>query len=327
MEHGGNQSLQGAGNLGIQNISHGSTVNVYGFAPNPVQAQDAFGESLKIRYPLKQKRLPEKYLVNCNRSEELEQLLEQNKSYSQHQHYFILACPNQHPVSLVQRFVFELLEEPVASRDGVTIQYPRIQDYPGARCISVQPLDHRLQIEKLQRYWLEQLQKQDHDFFGFVQQELPEQPHDYIVSAFECPIIHLQKNQFELLMSSWMNAFQQKASSGPKCVFFFIIYVHNFYPEARLKPQEFEILDYVRCLKQGNSERICLIDSLPKVKLEDLEYWIGEILGGYKPLCFFREWAKQEYNMEIDEDPDTMIDMALIHSFQQRIWQYRQIPV
>jgi hypothetical protein len=295
----------------------------YGLPAPPIE--DSFGdfeEILKNRYTFRKNPLPEKYLVNCDRKIQLEKMLDHTITNNHHLFYFILACPEQHPVNLVKNFVFELIEES-QYKDEYPIQYKCSLDFEGARSIAVHPLAARLRAENLQKEWLMQLKKENRNFRDFITQELPSQKLSHIISAFEISINNLERDKFEQFLDSFMQDFQQKANTGPKCIFFFIINVRNIHPGAALGERESAILDHLRGLSDKTPNQVFLLDSLPKVKNEDLYYWICDVLEGPDPICFFNEWAKKVHKVEIGADPNFLINMSVINSFQKRIWNYR----
>jgi hypothetical protein len=328
MPEGNNQSIAGAGNIGLSGIQ-GSHVNIninhnnnYGLssAPQPYSQQDPFLSSLR-GYTYKQNPLPELYRVNCDREHYLELLRTHNRSHDRHLVYFILACPKQEPLGLIKHFVFDLIEANGSNDTSLKFKREKAEE----RSISIgTTVGKYTQIEDLRKEWLALFKKEDSDFESFISSGLPEQNLQYAIHAFDAYLDELKRENFESLVSSFLEAFKLKASKGPKCIFFFVINAPDYYQDSDLEPEELSILQYLKDLSNTASNRVLFVESLPRVELRYLNKWIQKVFkGGDDPLHIFIKWAKELYNMEIDGESDFLINMSLIQTFQETIWNHR----
>ncbi len=323
MPEGNNQSISGDGNVAVDHVSDSHITinnnNYYGLspAPQPFSQQDPFLSSLR-GYSYKQNPLPELYRVNCDREDYLELLRTHNISHDNHLVYFILACPKQEPVSLVRHFVFDLIEANGSNDTSLKFKREKGEE----RSISIgTKVGKYTRFEDLRKEWLALFRKEDSDFDSFIASGLPEQNLQYALHTFDAYLDELKKENFESLVSSFLDAFKIKAPKGPKCIFFFVINAPDYYQDTDLEPEELSIRQYLKDLSNTASNRVLFVESLPQVELKYLKKWIQKVFkGGDDPLHIFRKWAKELYDIDIKGESDFLINMSLIQEFQETTW-------
>lgn len=324
MPEGNNQSISGDGNIGLSDIS-GSHINItnnYGlpYAHQPFSQQDPFLSSLE-GYSYRQNPLPELYMVNCDRHDELNRLVEHKNSGTRHQFYFLISCPDQHPISLTQRFVFHIIQD---DENSTSIQYTRTNEYEGTRRIHVRLFEPEYGTEWLQKTWLEQLQKSEYAFSTFVENELPKLPFKYIISAFELTPLDWHPSNLESILKNWLDDFSKASCNGPQCLFFFIFTVKHVHKNQNLEANESDIIDFIKTLNQAYPNHSILIDGLLPVPLKFVDSWLGKILDGINPIKLFEQWIEAKTSQCVATAHEISLDMRVIHTFQREVWQHGQ---
>ena len=325
MPEGNSQSITGDGNVGVSNISD-STVTVinhnYGLQPAPQLSPEQVHFFNSIQgFSCRQYPLPELYRVNCDREQYLKLLRTHNKSNYNHLLYFILACPEQEPDSLVKHFVFDLIEENGSSDSSLKFK----REKEGERSISIgTKIGGHTEFEDLRKEWLALFKKDDVDFRSFVETELPEQKLQYAIHAFVASIDEIKMENFQPIVSSFLDAFKLKVSKGPKCILFFVIYAPYYYSQDNnMELEELNILNYLKDLSHTSSNQVLFIDSLPKVEIKYLKKWFHKVFkGGDDPIHIFRKWVKKQYKKKIAVESD-LINMSTIQKFQETLWNNR----
>ncbi|AEE54384.1 CHAT domain-containing protein [Haliscomenobacter hydrossis] len=322
------QDIAGSGINAFQNL-HNSTVSVinnYGLAPAPLVPQhtDEFLDTLaKLSY--KQSPPSELYLVNCDRTHQLLDMQDHREKSPGHQFYFILSCPSQHPRSLVQRYIFDILDQFDQDTARRSIQYKRIQEFDGARRMAIQIVEAGRKVEWLQRDWLAQVQKSSQDFSAFLEVELPQLKHDYLAAGYEFFAGDWPLDRFELLLKNWLQCFSTKASAGPQCLFFFILNIDSIHCKNSLSLTEMGLVNCIQELATLHAEDTLVIDQLPQVEVRDVQTWLDKLLEGGKRRTLFEIWCKKN-EVRSGFAPDDRLDMADASTFMQELWnQGRQI--
>lgn len=318
------QQIQGYHNNALKEIHHSqvSITNNYGLAPapSPTMPQDEFAMMLsKLSY--QQSPPPEFYLVNCDRTSQLLDMQDHREKALRHQFYFILSCPSQHPHSLVQRFIFDI-RDPFDNTADQQIHYRRTQDFEGARRIDVQHLEAGRKLDWLQKDWLSQLKNPDQlDFGSFIESQLPQLNYQYLATAYEFYSRDWPLHRLKPLLSEWMQAFSSAYSSGPQCLFFFIINIRSIHCIDQLSVKEWELAQFIRDLATSNAEQVLLIDSLPQVEVEDVQTWLDKMFREGERRTLLNMWWKKK-GANVNFKPSDLLDMDEVFTFMKELWNH-----
>ena len=318
------QQVQGYQNNALKDIQNSqvSINNYYGLspAPSPIMPQDEFAMMLsKLSY--QQSPPPEFYLVNCDRTSQLLDMQDHREKAPRHQFYFILSCPSQHPHSLVQRFIFGIRDIFDTTADE-QIHYRRTKDFEGDRRIAVQHLEAGRKLDWLQKDWLSQLNNADQlDFWGFIESQLPQLNYQYVATAYEFHSGDWPLQRLKPLLSEWMQVFNQVYSSGPQCLFFFIINIRSIHCKAQLSTKEWELAQFIRDLADLHAEQALVIDSLPQVEVEDVQTWLDKMFREGERRNLLNIWWKKERS-NVNFQPSGLLDMDDVFSFMKELWDY-----
>ncbi|MDX2072555.1 MAG: CHAT domain-containing protein [Haliscomenobacter sp.] len=318
------QQIQGYHNNALKEIHHSqvSITNNYGLAPppSPIMPQDEFVMMLsKLSY--QQSPPPEFYLVNCDRTLQLLEMQDHIEKAPRHQFYFILSCPSQHPHSLVQRFIFDIRDAFGKAADQ-QIDYRRTKDFEGARRIDVQHLEAGRKLDWLQQDWLSQWKNPDQlDFGSFIESQLPQLNYQYLATAYEFYSRDWPLQRLKPLLFEWMQAFSSAYSSGPQCLFFFIINIRSIHCIDPLSVKEGELAQFIRDLATSNAEQVLLIDSLPQVEVEDVQTWLDKMFREGERRALLNMWWKQK-GANVNFKPSDLLDMDEVFTFMKELWNH-----
>ena len=264
---------------------------------------------------------PEFYLVNCDRTLQLLEMQDHIEKAPRHQFYFILSCPSQHPHSLVQRFIFDIRDAFGKAADQ-QIDYRRTKDFEGARRIDVQHLEAGRKLDWLQQDWLSQWKNPDQlDFGSFIKSQLPQLNYQYLATAYEFYSRDWPLQRLKPLLSEWMQAFKQVYSSGPQCLFFFIINIRSIHCIDQLSVKEGELAQFIRDLATSNAEQVLLIDSLPQVEVEDVQTWLDKMFREGERRALLNMWWRQK-GSNVNFKPSDLLDMDEVFTFMKELWNH-----
>ncbi len=274
------------------------------------------------------------YLVNCDRTKPVRffwrafgRCREQQRRF---QFYLLPSCPTQQPESLAERTVWELVEQEL---DKVN-EAVNFRCHPQGERLLVEPLPVGINEEGCRRafkkYFTERfgIGQTEVAFEDYIRTGLPKLPWEYVVTVFKITAADWDE-EIMVPYTEWiMDTFSQTRTDIPTFLFFFVVSVKNAHrSDASLRSEDREALDGARTLAEKRPDQAMLIEPLPPVHTDDLEYWL-EKLGdvpqhqkervidliaqrlGKEEAAWFDQ--RREFNMERIED------------FQEKVYRAHQ---
>lgn len=230
------------------------------------------------------KRLPELYLVNCDRQKVYDYFWDQYDEHMERknpfQFYFMLACPTQQPDSFAERMIYELRKEELPE-DPDAILFKRRSD--GKRvAFDELPLGRNLRNTKkaFKSYFSERfaLNKANASFEDYLKTGLPALDVDFVTMTFDIQISDWNERVMKDYFQWLINAFEDTATKAnmPTFWFMFVIFIRNLHEENISKRHEI-VLNEVKSIVKDNAEKCTLITEIKPVEVELLEDWLLKV--------------------------------------------------
>ncbi len=276
------------------------------------------------------RRLPELYLVNCDRSEVYGDFWESFDAHQErknpYQFYFMLACPTQQPDSFAERMVYELRKEELSDRPEAVL-FKRRSD--GKR-VAFDELPMGRNPEKAQdafkAYFSDRfgLQQANTSFEEYLQTGLPSLGFEYVTLTFEIQAGDWNKRVMKKYLLWLIETFSEVHEQVPTFWFMFVIFVKNAHLEQISKRYQ-RIVEEVGEIVKATPEKSTLLTPLEPVEKDFLEEWLlkvdeennaSKIEDLIKTFIQCLPDEKKQYVKE-----EEMLDMTDIERLQHIIYQ------
>lgn len=276
------------------------------------------------------KRLPELYLVNCDRSEVVfdfwDSFEDHQERHNPFQFYFLLACPTQQPDSFSERMVYELRKEELKNRPEAVL-FKRRSD--GKR-VAFDELPMGRNLVKAQNafktYFSERfgLHQANTSFEEYLSTGLPTLGFEYITLTFEIQAGDWNPRMMKDYLQWLVNIFKDAHEQVPTFWFMFVIFIKNAHKEGL--PKRFQqVVDDVRAVVDATPEKSTLLTPLEPVEVEFLQEWLLKIdeensASKIEDLIkTFIDCLPEDKKLEAQNNE--MLDMTDIQRLQQIIYQ------
>lgn len=230
------------------------------------------------------KRLPELYLVNCDRQKVYNRFWD---SYDDHverdnpfQFYFMIACPTQQPDSFAERMIYELRKEE-SDDDPDAVLFKRRSD--GKRvAFDELPMGRKLKNAQkaFKSYFSERfaLHNANTSFEEYLETGLPALNADYVTLTFDIQSSDwnskVMNDYFSWLIKEFANT--NTKANVPTFWFMFVIFIRNYHENGINKAQQ-NIITEVKKLVNDHPKECTLISDIKPVPIEFLEDWLLKV--------------------------------------------------
>lgn len=228
------------------------------------------------------KRLPELYLVNCDRSEVVfdfwDSFEDHRERHNPYQFYFLLACPTQQPDSFGERMVYELRKEELKDRPEAVL-FKRRSD--GKR-VAFDELPQGRNLMKAQNafktYFSERfgLHQSNTSFEDYLNTGLPTLGFEYITLTFEIQAGDWNPRMMKDYLRWLVDTFADAHDQVPTFWFMFVIFIKNVHKEGLSKRYQ-KVVNDVKSIVESTPEKSTLLTPLEPVELEFLEEWLLKV--------------------------------------------------
>ncbi len=276
------------------------------------------------------KRLPELYLVNCNRSEVVNDFWDSFDDHQErsnpYQFYFLLACPSQQPDSFGERMVYELRKDEL-KKHPEAILFKRRSD--GKRvAFDELPMGRNLVRSQnaFKTYFSERfgLHQANSSFEEYLDTGLPTMGFEYVTLTFEIQAGDWNSKLMKDYLQWLIDTFSEAHDHVPTFWFMFVIFIKNAHKEDLSKRYK-KIIEEVNSLVESRPEKSSLLTPLEPVEMDYLEEWLLKVDEENSAskiedlLKTFIDCLPEEKKKQAKENE--MLDMTDIQRLQNIIYQ------
>lgn len=276
------------------------------------------------------KRLPELYLVNCNRAEVYydfwDSFDEHRQRHNPYQFYFVLACPTQQPDSFAERMVYELRKEELSDRPEAVL-FKRRSD---GRRVAFDELPKGRNLTKSQdafkAYFSDRfgLHQANTSFEDYLNTGLPSLGFEYVTLTFEIQAGDWNHRMMKDYLTWLIDTFRNAHDQAPTFWFMFVIFIKNAHKE-NLSRRYKKIIDEVSEIVEKTPDKSTLLTPLEAVELDFLEEWLLKVdeensaarIGDL--IKTFIDCLPEEKKGFVNQED--LLDMTDIERLQQIIYQ------
>ena len=226
----------------------------------------------------------ELHLVNCDRQEVADAFWDafDRKTDTFFQYYFILADRQQMPPSLAERMVYELIHDELDDE----LEAIDCKRRPNTNRLDVEYLQMKNNLLRTQKLFVKELARRfarfpNFDLLNFTKKGIPQMQEKYVVNIFVLDSLNWRE-EFTAAFFQWiMDTFKQVDEDSPRFLFFFVIYLDNFYDIPNDRQQK-KIYNSISNLVANNETACTILVRLFPVDKRFLEAWISS-LGEQNP--------------------------------------------
>lgn len=232
-------------------------------------------QSLQFRQPI-----TPLYLLNCDRKKSERKFYKAFRQWEKkgvrNQFYLSLGCPAQEPEAFAERIVFEIVAKKEDTHvDG--LYFPRTD----AGRLSIAPWEVGFTLADtcahFKKWIATNIQQSPGSFEDFLRHELPARQETYLFLPFQIPADDWDTDICGQYLQWLMDAFEQRSSRGPYCIFLFIVDLRDAHrPDAIFRDHR-EVFDQIMELTEQNAEAVALMHPLPPVPRYYLEEWFNKV--------------------------------------------------
>jgi hypothetical protein len=223
------------------------------------------------------------HIVNCDRKKAIrafwkafDEHLEQKRCF---QFYYLPCCPTQQPESFCERTVYEILEKELENQ----YQSFDFRRRPDGERLLIEPLPVGRNLgasqKAFKKYFADRfgLHNSDTAFEEYLQTGLPKLPWQYLATSFKVTPDDWDEDFLPEYLAWIMDTFSQTGEKLPTFLFFFLVVLKNAHQPNGLHSEDRTILNQIQIPRENRPLEATLIEPLPPVAVEDLEYWLEKI--------------------------------------------------